>query len=132
MLLNAFHIALGLLLLNGVVAPAHAADNGAEQSVCKRLADLTQRAKDTHGTIRPLTHDEYEFMRGIYALYPTTPPGLPPGDRAIMLSPPDGEGSSMILFVDGTSVCTPIAAPKELLDLLKALPKPGAHLGAPA
>ena len=64
-----------------------------------------------------LTQDQWEFLRGIYAMNPTTPPGLPFGDKAA-LARVDGTDSGLVFFLDGNRACTPMQAPKELLALL--------------
>lgn len=118
---------LAALTASLLSAAAYAGD-----APCKNFADITDRATKDGGTVRPLTNDEYQFMRGIFALMPTTPAGLPPGSSAVLISPPEGQkGTPHILFVDGDMVCFPLAVPDTLNDLLKALPNPGAHAGAP-
>ena len=69
------------------------------------------------GTWIELTPEQWEFLRGIYAMNPTTPPGLPFGDKAA-LAKIDGRDSGLVFFLDGDRACTPMTAPKELLALL--------------
>lgn len=64
-----------------------------------------------------LTPEQWQFLRGIYAMNPSTPPGLPYGDRAV-LAKVDGRDSGLVFFLDGNRACTPMEAPKELLALL--------------
>ena len=64
-----------------------------------------------------LTAQQWEFLRGIYAMNPLTPPGLPYGDRAA-LARVDGNDSGLVFFLDGNRACTPMEAPKALLALL--------------
>ncbi len=64
-----------------------------------------------------LTSEQWEFLRGIYAMNPTTPPGLPYGDKAA-LARLDGRESGLVFFLDGDRACTPMDAPKALLTLL--------------
>lgn len=64
-----------------------------------------------------LTPDQWEFLRGIYAMNPSTPPGLPVGDKAV-LAKIDGHNSGLVFFLDGDRACTPMEAPKALLALL--------------
>ncbi len=64
-----------------------------------------------------LTAEQWEFLRGIYAMNPLTPPGLPFGDKAA-LARVDGNESGLVFFLDGNRACTPMAAPKALLALL--------------
>ena len=64
-----------------------------------------------------LTPEQWEFLRGVYAMNPTTPPGLPFGDKAA-LARLDGRDFGLVFFIDGDRACTPMEAPKELLALL--------------
>jgi hypothetical protein len=64
-----------------------------------------------------LTPEQWEFLRGIYAMNPSTPPGLPYGDKAA-LARVDGNEAGLVFFLDGDRACTPMQAPKELLALL--------------
>ncbi len=64
-----------------------------------------------------LTAEQWQFLRGIYAMNPLTPPGLPFGDRAA-LAKIDGHESGLVFFLDGNRACTPMAATKVLMTLL--------------
>ena len=64
-----------------------------------------------------LTAEQWQFLRGIYAMNPTTPPGLPYGDKAA-LAKLDGRDAGLVFFLDGDRACTPMEAPKALLALL--------------
>ena len=64
-----------------------------------------------------LTPEQWQFLRGIYAMNPLTPPGLPYGDKAA-LAKVDGNPAGLVFFIDGDRACTPMAAPKALLSLL--------------
>jgi hypothetical protein len=65
-----------------------------------------------------LTADQWQFLRGIYAMNPLTPAGLPHGDHAV-LAQVEGEAGGLIFFVDGDKACTPMPVPKELIDMLR-------------
>jgi hypothetical protein len=64
-----------------------------------------------------LTAEQWEFLRGVYAMNPLTPPGLPYGNRAALARVEGNEGG-LVFFLDGDRACTPMAAPKALLALL--------------
>jgi hypothetical protein len=64
-----------------------------------------------------LTDAQWQFLRGIYAMNPETPPGLPYGDKAVLASP-DGKSAGAIFFLDGDKVCGSMKAPKELIELM--------------
>ena len=64
-----------------------------------------------------LTADQWQFLRGIYAMNPLTPPGLPYGDRAA-LARVDGNSGGLIFFIDGDKACTPMPVPDTLLSMM--------------
>ena len=64
-----------------------------------------------------LTEDQWEFLRGIYAMNPLTPPGLPYGDKAA-LAKVDGNSGGLIFFIDGDKACTPMPVPDKLLAMM--------------
>jgi len=64
-----------------------------------------------------LTPEQWQFLRGIYAMNPLTPPGLPYGDKAALAEVDENSGG-LVFFIDGDRACTPMAAPKALLALL--------------
>lgn len=67
-----------------------------------------------------LTAEQWEFLRGVYAMNPSTPPGLPYGDKAA-LARVEGNDGGLVFFLDGNRACTPMEAPKALLALLDAV-----------
>jgi hypothetical protein len=71
-----------------------------------------------HGRWTELSADQWQFMRGIYAMNPLTPDGLPYGDRAA-LAQFEGIGGGIVFFIDGDKACTPMTAAPELLSLMK-------------
>ena len=64
-----------------------------------------------------LTADQWEFLRGVYAMNPLTPPGLPYGDKAA-LAKVDGNDGGLIFFIDGDKACTPMPVPDKLLAMM--------------
>jgi hypothetical protein len=65
-----------------------------------------------------LTPEQWQFMRGIYAMNPQTPAGLPYGDRAV-LAQVDGNNGGMVFFIDGDKACTPMPIPVELIAMMR-------------
>jgi hypothetical protein len=64
-----------------------------------------------------LTADQWEFLRGIYAMNPLTPPGLPFGDKAA-LAKVEGNAGGLVFFIDGDRACTPMPVPDALLAMM--------------
>lgn len=105
---------LAFLALACLVGPAMA--DGAEHCLS---ASIPKGAIAEHnGRWIELTRDQWQFLRGVYAMNPQTPPGLPYGDSAV-LAQVEGANSGLIFFIDGDKACTPMAAPKELLDMMR-------------
>jgi hypothetical protein len=65
-----------------------------------------------------LTPEQWQFMRGIYAMNPQTPAGLPYGDKAV-LAQIDGNNGGMVFFIDGNKACTPMPIPVELIAMMR-------------
>jgi hypothetical protein len=65
-----------------------------------------------------LTPEQWQFMRGIYAMNPQTPAGLPYGDKAV-LAQVEGNNGGMVFFIDGNKACTPMPIPVELITMMR-------------
>jgi hypothetical protein len=82
---------------------------------------LPKNAIEKHGgKWIELTQGQLQFLRGIFVLNPSTPLGLPYGDRAA-LARVDGDSSGLVFFIDGEQACTPMIVPNELIDMLNAI-----------
>jgi hypothetical protein len=64
-----------------------------------------------------VTQEQWQFLRGIYAMNPLTPPGLPFGDAAV-LATVEGNAGGLVFFIDGDKACTPMAVPDKLLEMM--------------
>jgi hypothetical protein len=105
--------ALGLAALSSGAAAAHDSP-----SLCADVAAPKAVVVAHHGRWIELTADQWQFLRGVYAMHPETPPGLPYGDRAA-LARFDDLDSGIVFFIDGDKACTPMTAPPELLSLMQ-------------
>ncbi|HXZ15299.1 MAG TPA: hypothetical protein VEH77_04895 [Roseiarcus sp.] len=65
-----------------------------------------------------ITADQWRFLRGVYAMNPEAPPGLPSGDNAVLAQEGD-DSNGLLFFVDGDEPCAPMHAPPSLLSLMK-------------
>jgi hypothetical protein len=87
------------------------------QTQCVDIA-IPKAAIETHqGKWIELTNDQWQFLRGIYAMNPLTPPGLPFGDKAA-LAKVDANDGGLVFFIDGDKACTPMPVPKQLLEMM--------------
>jgi hypothetical protein len=105
-----------------VAAPAFAQEAAPQdqptQSRCIYASIPKGWIAERNGRWIELTSDQWQFLRGIYAMNPQTPPGLPYGDHAV-LAQVGGEAGGLIFFIDGDKACTPMPVPKELIDMLR-------------
>ena len=69
------------------------------------------------GSFVTVTPEQWQFLRGIYAMNPATPPGLPFGDSAVIARIPGDEGA-LIFFIDAERACTPMPVPQALVEML--------------
>lgn len=65
-----------------------------------------------------LTPGQWQFLRGIYAMNPNTPVGLPYGDSAA-LAQVDGNTDGLVFFIDDGRACSPMVLPHELVEVLR-------------
>jgi hypothetical protein len=93
----------------------------AAESAASRCIDVSV-PKDAitarNGKWIELTQQQWEFLRGIYAMNPETPAGLPYGDKAV-LAQVDGNKGGMVFFIDGNKACTPMPVPVELVAMMQ-------------
>ncbi|MBV9287395.1 MAG: hypothetical protein JO288_06165 [Hyphomicrobiales bacterium] len=102
---------MGLAVLPQMAHAAEGAARCVDASVPKHAAEVR------HGKWIELTSDQWQFLRGIYAMNTQTPPGLPYGDKAA-LAKIDSRSGGMVFSIDGDKACTPMAVPDELLALM--------------
>ena len=71
---------------------------------CMTLSRAEEIAKTAGiNQLATLTHDQWEFARGVQAGRPDTPNGPPPGDHAVFGTNDSGEG--IMFFVDDDQYC---------------------------
>ena len=84
---------------------------------CVDVAVPKKAVEARNGKWIQLTPEQWEFLRGIYAMNPETPPGLPYGDKAA-LARVDGNSGGLIFFIDGDKACTPMPVPEKLISMI--------------
>ena len=99
--------ALPQMVLAADTSAAHCVD----ASVPKKMIEAR------NGKWIRVTQEQWQFLRGIYAMNPLTPPGLPFGDAAV-LATVEGSAGGLVFFIDGDKACTPMAVPDELLSMM--------------
>jgi hypothetical protein len=80
----------------------------------------TLRAAINDQDSRPIeiTPDQWKFLRGVYAMNPEAPCGLPYGDYAV-LAQDSCDSDGLLFFIDGNKACAPMHAPPALLSLME-------------
>jgi hypothetical protein len=109
-------IRLGVLAALVSAPVAFAADRAPQYCVDSTIPRQAIEARN--GRWVELTSDQWQFLRGIYAMNPETPPGLPYGDKAV-LAQVDASSGGLVFFIDGDKACTPMRAPPQLLALMQ-------------
>jgi hypothetical protein len=105
------------LALAGALAVLPQIVAAAESAQCVDVSVPKHAIEARNGKWIQLTAEQWEFLRGIYAMNPLTPPGLPYGDKAA-LAKVDGNDGGLIFFIDGDKACTPMPVPDKLLAMM--------------
>jgi hypothetical protein len=87
------------------------------QQLCFDATGPQKWVAERHGTWEKMSPNQWEFLRGVSAMNPDTPPGLAFGAAAALVTFP-GQDSGEVFFLDEDRACTPMRIPKGLLDLL--------------
>ena len=96
----------GLFLLFPTLASADEGKDPSEpphDAACVALQNITDAAKEHSAQVIQLTNEQRTFLIGVYIMNPETPPGLPVGDRAVLVK--TAAGKEVVFFVDGDQVC---------------------------
>ena len=105
------------LALAGALAALPQIVAAAESGQCVDVSVPKHTIEAHNGKWIQLTPEQWEFLRGIYAMNPLTPPGLPYGDKAA-LAKVDGDSGGLVFFIDGDKACTPMPVPQTLLGMM--------------
>jgi hypothetical protein len=105
------------LALAGAMAALPQIAAAAQSGQCVDVSVPKHAIEAHNGKWIQLTPDQWEFLRGIYAMNPLTPPGLPYGDKAA-LAKVDGNPGGLVFFIDGDKACTPMPVPQTLLSMM--------------
>jgi hypothetical protein len=102
-----------------LASPAQAAGPKPPAPVCAPL-DKLKAGGGGKAHFVALTAGQFHFMQGVYVAAPNTPPGLPPGDGALLVTH-DGDKDGVILWTRGKNGCSPIPVPDELIKILNTI-----------
>jgi hypothetical protein len=101
-----------------IVLPQGAYAGDSLASHCVNVSVPKSAISARNGRWIELTNDQWQFLRGIYAMNPQTPAGLPYGDHAV-LAQIAGDTGGLIFFIDGDKACTPMPVPSELVSMMQ-------------
>ena len=105
------------LALAGALTVLPQLAHAAEAAHCVDVSVPKKTVAEHNGKWIELTAEQWQFLRGIYAMNPLTPPGLPYGDKAV-LAKVDGNAGGLVFFIDGDRACTPMSVPDTLLTMM--------------
>jgi hypothetical protein len=112
-------VAKGLAVLTGLLClSAGAAYADGSSGACVDISVPKGAVASHNGRWIELTNQQWEFMRGVYAMHPSTPLSLPFGDKAVLAQLADEKGG-VVFFVDGVRACTPMMVPAEVVALMR-------------
>ena len=106
-----------LLLVGAPALPPRMALGAEFANRCVDLATVRAAAAAQNSKLIELTSDQWQFLRGIYAMNPEAPPGLPYGDKAVFTQGGDNS-NALLFFIHDDKACTPMHAPRGLLSLM--------------
>jgi hypothetical protein len=100
-----------IVVFAALAAPSQVAF--ADQNLASHCVDVSVPRNEVvarNGKWIELTPDQWQFLRGVYAMDSESAPELPYGDKAA-LAQIAGNSDGLVFFIDGDKACTPMWAP---------------------
>jgi len=107
-----------LFVIGACALPPKMAVGSKFASPSAALGTLRAAINDQGSKPIKITPDQGKFLRGVYAMNPEAPCGLPYGDNAV-LAQDGGDSDGLLFFMDGDRLCAPMHAPPALLSLME-------------
>jgi hypothetical protein len=107
-----------LFVIGARVLPPKIAVGAEFANRCVDLATVRAGINGQDGKLIEITPNQWRFLRGIYAMNPEAPRGLPYGDNAV-LAQDSSDSDGLLFFIDGDKPCAPMQAPPALLSLME-------------
>ncbi len=85
---------------------------------CGELAKVSAAINGQDAKLIEITPDQWQFLRGVYAMNPEAPSGLPHGENAVLAQDRCGP-NGLLFFVDDDKPCAPMHVPPALLSLME-------------
>ena len=83
---------------------------------CKKLSEI-KRDLGSSFRLTTLTPGQFHFLEGVYVGSPATPPGMPPGDGAVLITMKGGK-SAVVIWTHKDQGCDPLPIPVKLAELI--------------
>ena len=112
-------ILLASLTFGGPALAAHEHSERAPEPKCRAIAEF-KKDFGPHIRFTTLTPGQFHFVEGVYVGSPTTPPGLPPGDGA-MLATEKGAQKALLIWTRGDKGCDPLPIDIRLAELIPGI-----------
>ena len=74
---------------------------------CKPLVDAKNHFVDAEHKWINLSHDQWQFARGLFVSAAETPLAIPPGESAAVVRGPEN-GGAVLIWIDGDQTCNGI------------------------
>src|ERR1700677_612640 len=111
---NSYRFAIDAIALAAMAAVYLASPRAHAQAVCVDISVPKASMAAHGGKWTELTHEQWQFLRGIFVLDPQTGNGLPLGDAAALATLSDAHGS-LVFWIDGNLACEPMWIPTALV-----------------
>ncbi len=86
------------------------------------VAAVLAAINDGEGNPIEITSNQWQFLRGVYAMNPEAAQGLPRGDNAVLLQN-GGDPSGVLFFFGCDTAAPPVRAAPALLSLMRQIDK---------
>ena len=107
-----------LFVIGACALPPKMAVGSKFASACAAIGTPRAAINDQDSKPIEITPDQWNFLRGVYAMNPEAPCGLPYGNNAV-LAQDGGDSDGLLFFMDGDRLCAPMHAPPALLSLME-------------
>jgi hypothetical protein len=107
-----------LLVIGARAAPGKVTVGAEFASGSVDLATMRGAINGQDGKPIEITPNQWQFLRGVYAMNPEAACGLPRGDNAVFAQD-SCDSSGLLFFIDGNQACAPMHAPPALLSLME-------------
>jgi hypothetical protein len=84
---------------------------------CEPIAGIKKEISDAGGQWIDATPEQRDFLKGVYSMWPSTPVGLPIGEKTV-IAHKDGRDTTVIIWIDNDQACDLMQIPDELYKMM--------------